>query len=172
MSTRGLVGFVHKGEVRTTYHSSDSYLARLGQDLVDFCDLVIDWNDFIKHYEQITWDEHATQELEGVKLLQAIAKGNITTLRDEIEFADDDMFCEYAYLLNLDTKELELYSSNYQTELDQSEKHLPLNLLATYPLDDIPQNWIDEINIQKREINHDWREFYKDQGIEPDGIEL
>lgn len=172
MSTRGLVGFVHKGEVRTTFHSSDSFLERLGQGLVDFCDMVIDWEEFINHYEQITWDEYTSQDLEGVKLLQSIAKGNIMSLRDQIEFADDDIFCEYAYLLNLDTKELELYSSNYQTELDQSEKNLPLNLLATYPLDEIPPNWIHEINIQKREINHDWREFYKDQGIEPDGIEL
>lgn len=168
MSTRGLIGFVHNGEVHAGFNSHSSYLASLGQEIVEFCDLVLDWDTFIKNYVAITWTDEIENEtienLEGVKLLRHIHKGEVRTLLDEKDFAEDDLFCEYAYLLNLDKKELEIYSHTIKTNHAQEERNLPMNLLARYPLDEIPTHWREYIELRGKEIERDWRAGLGDNG--------
>lgn len=172
MSTRGLIGFVHNGDVHAQYHPHSSYFSFLGQEIVDFCDTVVDWEAFTQAYEKINWQQdietNLSEDMIGAGILKHILAGNITHLIDEKDFAKDSLFCEYAYLLNLDTQALEIYSSNRQTNHDQSEKHLPLNLLATYPLHEIPSHWKEFLEVRTTEVQRDWKDFYKEQGIEPD----
>ncbi|MFN5848812.1 MAG: hypothetical protein ACK43K_09995, partial [Chitinophagales bacterium] len=59
-----------------------------------------------------------------------------------------------------------------QTEQDQSKANLPMNLIATYPLDEIPSHWIDFLNMRKREVDIDWKDRLRKQGIEPSDLEL
>lgn len=178
MSTRGLIGFVHNGEVRAKYNHYDSYLEKLGQGIADFCNTlsVEDWDSFIEAYDKIDWGEkEVTDSLEtyqGADILPVILEGRAVTLFDEIEFAKDDIFCEYAYLLNLDSKELEIYSHNFKTEVDQTKALLPMNLLASYPFNEIPNHWIEFLNMRKKQVDMNWKDKLRGQGIEPDEIEL
>ena len=175
MSTRGLIGFVHKGQVRASFHQEDSYPGGLGQQLVGLCNIMVDWETFISRYEKINWLEESVEPLPyqtGKEIMIAIMKDEPLTLLDEKDFAEDDIFCEYAYLLNFDTREFEVYSSNYQTQQDQSKSNLSMNLIATYPLDEIPSHWIDFLNMRKREVDIDWKDRLRKQGIEPNDLEL
>jgi hypothetical protein len=171
MSTRGLLGFVHKGEIRASYNHFDSYPEGLGQGIVNLCNIIVDWDGFTSRYEKIKWiskQKKPIKYLSGKEIIMEILKDNPLTLLDEQDFAQDDIFCEYAYMINLDTKELEIYASNYHTNYDQSQAKLPLNLLVVYPLDNIPNNWLDSLNQEKSAINIDWKDRLKKSGIDPD----
>lgn len=176
MSTRGLIGFVHKGEVKCYLSEHSSQLSNLGSDIVELSELIDDWDSFTELYEKIAWgDKEITsceESLNARTLIPAIHNEEIEMLVDSSSFAEDTLFCEYAYLLNLDRRELEIYSSNYQTKHDQNDKHLPLNLLATYPLHEIPNHWKEFIEARSTEVEHDWSDFYRNQGIEPNDLEL
>lgn len=171
MSTRGLLGFIHNKEIRASYNHFDSYLEGLGQSIVSLCNIIVDWETFTHRFEKIQWISERTKSmknLSGKEIMYEILKDNPLTLVDEKDFAEDDLFCEYAYLINLDDKQLEIYASNYQTNFDQSQAKLPLNLLAIYPLDQIPQNWIESLHAEKKPIDVDWKERLRKSGIEPD----
>lgn len=63
---------------------------------------------FYKEYPELTRDTAA-------EILGLIAFGKATKLRNGIEFATDSLFCEWAYVLDLDTDTLEIYKGfNYE----------------------------------------------------------
>lgn len=169
MSTRGLIGFVHQGEVRAKYNHFDSYPEELGQNIVDFCNTLSkkEWANFTEQYMQIEWGEQEVTDsldtYEGASILPVIQAGKVASLYDEKDFAEDTLFCEYAYLLNLDSKELEMYSQNYHTGYDQSNANLPMNLLASYPLDNIPSHWQEFIEMRSRVSTRSERERLDNQ---------
>ena len=171
MSTRGLIGFVHNGEVKCYLSDHSSQLSILGSDIVELSELIDDWDYFTQQYEKIAWGDReitsCEEPLNARTLIPAIRNEEIEMLVDSTDFANDELFCEYAYLLNLDSRTLEIYSSNYQTKHDQTEKHLPLNLLVTYPLYEIPSHWKEFLEARSTEIQRDWNDFYREQRIEP-----
>lgn len=171
MSTRGLLGFVHKGKIRASYNHLDSYPEGLGQGIIKLCNIIVDWEGFASRYEKINWistQEEPIKYLSGKEVMMEILKDNPLTLLDEHDFAQDDVFCEYAYMINLDTKELEIYASNYHTNYDQSQAKLPMNLLVVYPLENIPMDWLETLNAEKVACHLDWKEKLKKSGINPD----
>ena len=170
MSTRGLLGFVHNGEIHASFNHFDSYLEGLGQSVVEICTIIVDWDGFIKHYEKITWVSELSEPmkyLSGKEILIEILKGTSLTLLDEKDFAKDELFCEYAYLINLDDKQLEIYATNYYTSYDQFQSKLPMNLLVRYPFDSIPTRWLEKLNAEKTVVDIDWKERLGKAGIDP-----
>lgn len=55
----------------------------------------------------------------GSDILDLIMEKNLIKLQNEFEFGYDGLYCEYAYVINLDTNELEIYTCSYN--------HKPLN---------------------------------------------
>lgn len=49
------------------------------------------------------------REVQGVGFLQEIYKGSLNHLLDDGEFIKHSLFCEWAYIINLDTMKLEVY---------------------------------------------------------------
>ena len=79
MSTRGLLGFVHKGHVRASFNHFDSYLEGLGQSVVSICKIMVDWETFTSRYEKIKWIsalEQPLKYLSGKEILMEILKDN------------------------------------------------------------------------------------------------
>jgi hypothetical protein len=87
----------------------------------------------------------------GAEILQCIMdSANGLPLRDETMFAADSVFCEWAYVVNLDDEVLEVYKGFNQTPLTEGERfaHLqptsclngyyPVKLAATFKFSELP----------------------------------
>ena len=78
---------------------------------------------------------------------------------DHNNFMLDSLFCEYAYVINLDESTIEMYkgfqtkphtdgryASNTPHEDRKSAEYYPVKLMATFPLTDIPHDWMDKVD--------------------------
>lgn len=82
-----------------------------------------------------------------LKLVQDSPSG--LKLQNEIEFAADSLFCEYAYVVDLDKNTFEIYKGFNQEKLAADERfaflsekasreYQPVKLLKSYSLDNLP----------------------------------
>jgi hypothetical protein len=77
------------------------------------------------------------------------SEDEIIYLIDASDFAGDSVFCEWAYLINLDTNQLEVYRGFNEEPLEKSERfystntpnngHYPIRFLHTYNIDNLPE---------------------------------
>jgi hypothetical protein len=58
----------------------------------------------------------------GAKVLEVILKNNGAELTNSIDFAGDSLFCEYAYVIDLDTNTLEIYSGFNTSAISKDER--------------------------------------------------
>jgi len=114
MGTRGLVGFKHNGKLRGWYNHYDSYYDGLGLDVINkyfklsqkqLKDFFINRIEFVKQGKgggDPIYENHRTiWEIDW-------NKDNIK-LEDGTDFITDGLFCEFAYVFNLDDGTLEIY---------------------------------------------------------------
>lgn len=101
MSTRGAVGIIKNGIEKIAYNHWDSYPSGLGQD-------ILNWlkgksiNDLETEFDNIVLiNEHKECGWNG--------KGFNSEFQDAKDFLFDSLFCEFAYIINLDTNMLEFY---------------------------------------------------------------
>jgi hypothetical protein len=79
--------------------------------------------------------------------------------KDAAEFARDSLFCEYAYILNFDTKEIEFYkgfnhdpqAAGRYAKIDKpyvvgssGNQYYGIALVGECPFGEIPDNWKDK----------------------------
>lgn len=168
MGTRGLYGFRKDGIDKLTYNHFDSYPDGLGADVVRFCSetpvaemnkifdkIILVNNDGRPTKEQI---EECMRYYNGAVSEQSmfdwycllrntqgnlnVYKGDLKYMLDDQTFIKDSLFCEYAYIINLDTNCLEFWvgfqkqpceSNRYGTEDDRG--YYPCRMMAYYPFD-------------------------------------
>lgn len=58
----------------------------------------------------------------GAKLLDIIYQNNDVELFGNIDFAGDSLYCEYAYVIDLDKMKLEVFKGFNKTPLDENER--------------------------------------------------
>ena len=94
------------------------------------------------------------RDLQGVEMLRAILNGTCSHMIDSLDSLRDSLFCEYAYIVNLDNNSLEFYEgsnkspdTNSPLPLPQVEDrgYYPVRFNGRYPLDNISDNWIKEL---------------------------
>lgn len=112
MSTRGLTGFRLNGTLKAMYNHGDSYPEHLGQQVLEFCKLV-DWsNPIIKervaNVKLVHWYS-LLYSLPGVGILNQVIRGKVKHMTDDGNFLVDEVFCEWAYIINLDEETLEVW---------------------------------------------------------------
>jgi hypothetical protein len=100
----------------------------------------------------------------GADVLDIIfhSKDEIIYLEDSSSFAGDSLFCEWAYLINLDTNQLEVYRGFNKKPLKKSERFYSMSrsnngyhqikLLHTYDIDNLPKEK-DFINLLENKVN-------------------
>jgi|WetSurSiteA1Bulk_404760.scaffolds.fasta_scaffold00318_9 hypothetical protein len=213
MSTRGAVGFVANKKWYVTYNHSDSYPEYLGMHVLNFCKAVTNWEYLKTLVEKVTLvdeDIKPTQDLidkysiysdtnvgnqsledwycllrclQGEKILYEVALGNVEHMIDDHMFLADSLYCEWAYIIDLDDFTLKVYkggnnkafsdtplpSDIISTEYDEEvyknikEKYYPVKMLYAYDLSKLPEFMLGVTNEFKKE----YRERHKAIGVTP-----
>lgn len=174
MGTRGLWGFVIDGEEKLTYNHFDSYPDGLGGNIIKF----IQEADLNKVKEQaqnlllVNEDEKPTDE--QISHLVKYANQDVSTgaldewyvllretqgepqltleagvMLDGHEFANDSLFCEWCYVIDLDNDILEIYQGfqddphNNGRFASENEKrgYYPIKLVDKYSLNNLPDSF-------------------------------
>lgn len=142
MSTRGAYGFKFNNQEKIIYAFSDAYPTGLGQEVVNFFQKevkdVIRLKNKVQNLqaipEEFTKDSPLAQTddlwREPSQVLRGIYRGIITNYFDASNFIEEIIFCEYFYLINLDTAEIECYELGREM------------LMAKFSLTNIPNNWL------------------------------
>jgi hypothetical protein len=173
MGTRGLIGFRYQNKDYLTYNHFDSYPDSLGFNILEELGAMLSFNKLKKAVEKITLvteDSKPTfeQRLDVAKEFWDLSVGNQTPdswycllrnaqgklysyysgklkyMIDSHEFIKDSLFCEWVYIVNLDTMQLEVWRG-FQKESqkgnrygENGEKYYPCALVKEYPLQKLP----------------------------------
>lgn len=137
MSTRGAYGFKCKNKKKVIFSFSDSYFKHLGIILVDFIKNT-DKTRLKNKINKLTpiskkssladtkyWED---QE----KVLKNIYLGVYTQYYEAGAFLENDLFCAYYYLIDLDDNKFHIYLMGESF------------LLKSYDLKNIPNTWLEE----------------------------
>ena len=106
MSTRGAIGFYKNDSEKVGYNHFDSYPTGLGNDLIKFLKgkTVEDLNTIC--------DSIALTDEDGKDAVEFLPGGEMSFnsfIEDYKSFLYDSLFCEYAYIINLDDNIVEFY---------------------------------------------------------------
>ena len=183
MGTRGTYGFRKNGVDKFTYNHFDSYPEYLGSQVADFCrnTSIDELNEIfdriqlvnensvpdeeqVKDCEKWTNLEVSTQSTTDWYCLLREAQGDLDVYKDGLNymtdhssFIRDSSCCQYGYIINLDTNELE-YWEGYQNKPQPGNRYgvykedgsYPCRLIMTFPLDRIPENAVEQMNSGQR----------------------
>jgi hypothetical protein len=169
MGTRGALGFIRNGEHKVTYNHYDSYPSELGKNVILYLEnRGRDLKNLNEDFDAITMvneddtpttvqkqlckdnglfdDGVATQSdddwycllREGQGLLESNVK--VGFMIDSEEFLSNSLFCEYAYIINLDTERLEFYTG---FEKD-SQGYGGVHLIGEFPIESVTMEDYDK----------------------------
>ena len=168
MGTRGLLGFVIDDIVKASYSQFDSYPSGLGVDVANWAKGVIDWGEVADQVRNLTVvDEGESPAAEQANRLAKFTDSHVSTgddwystlrncqgdpaailesgfILDSVAFAKDSLFCEWAYIVNLDTQVIEIYQG-FQKEVHSDGRfaseegmrgYYPVRLVRVFDIDD------------------------------------
>ncbi len=150
MSTRGLAGIRLNNNDNLAYNHSDSYPEELGKNFVkDIKTMLVELGlDKIKELAANLNSEPGNYE-DFTSIPEILESGKISTHNN---FIFDPLFCEWAYIMNLDDNLFEVYSggnkipskeNRYSSKAPQG--YSACALVKTFPLTEIPKDWIKQL---------------------------
>lgn len=202
MSTNGALGFRINKKDKIMYNHMDSYPHGLGNDVLEFIrsyslenikqkalEIVMVNSDTSPNEKQIKLCQPWTvggigsvDNLDWYSLLRGV-QGNLSAymnglpyMKDSQGFLCNSLYCEYAYIINLDTNELEFYSgfnkkcrktkgryANKQVYGANSDDYWGVVLLMKIKLGDILAASDEEISNMLQKMNKKAENFYARQ---------
>jgi hypothetical protein len=179
MGTRGLYGFYRDGVTKATYNHYDSYPEGLGAVIVDFLRST-SIHELNRIFDNIILiDEHSKPTEEQIEncapftnlgvsnqstddwyCLLRNAQGGLDAYKEGLKymidsqgFIQDSLFCEYAYIINLDDNVLEIYEGfqkepvyNRYSNGGRDGEYYACKQVEEFELDYLPVNWLDILN--------------------------
>jgi hypothetical protein len=139
MGTRGAIGFIVNGEEKVSYNHMDSYPSYLGKNLLKDLTTISDLNILHENVRRISMvdagdvPELSSEEISSLKEFtnNSVGQGDdwysilresqgsiepycrqenpLRYMTDAKGFLYDSLFCEFAYIVNLDTNMVEFY---------------------------------------------------------------
>lgn len=170
MGTRNLTMVVKDKEYKIAqYGQWDGYPEGQGLTALEFLETA-DLNKFRKVLDNVSFldiDNMSEEEIKyiednfetkynhlsrnhGAKILNIIYEEKATQLQNHISFAGDSLFCEWAYLIDLDKNTFEIYTGynkevvtsgrflSSDEKLSKSDEFEPIVLLKSYNLNKLP----------------------------------
>jgi hypothetical protein len=160
MGTRGLIGVEVDGEKKCSYNHSDSYPTGLGKEFVEQCSDFITRHGLdnakrmSRNIRMVNNDDIPTvQDIKGFKEFNNSSVGNSEgimwynllrgmqgdiaiilecgTMLNATSFLEDSLFCEWAYILNLDDESIDVYRGFNKIT---NGEYGPCTLLTSYDL--------------------------------------
>lgn len=157
MSTRGAVGFYINGVNKVTYNHSDSYPSGLGQETLDFLHTylkkgtveglrkkvakieVVNGKKEATKEQQIKYIKHSDTGVSTGKTsewyvllrnLQGDLKGYLDAgvMVDGQDFLKDGLFCEWAYIIDLDDETFKVYEDGTKLRKTMKLSKLPKDI--------------------------------------------
>jgi len=185
MGTRGAVGFRKDGKDELSYNHWDSYPSGLGVSVLDYCrsHTIAEMSAVASKLVLVTEDSHLTdqqvqdhidalntsvgrQSVDDVYCLLREAQGSLGfydvpghyLMIDSHTFLADSLFCEWAYIINLDEGVLECYRG-FNKDAKAPGRYAALKdrdyqgvaLVKTYPLSSLPDNGSFEAELDPRD---------------------
>jgi len=105
----------------------------------------------------------------GANVLEFVQESDCpVVLNDSIDFAKDGLFCEWAYVVDLDKNVLEVYSGFGKEKLDEGSRfgndiddngYSAVGLVKTYSLDDLPDEETFLKDLEPRDEDEDEEEL-------------
>jgi len=188
MGTRGSVGFIINKEPKLTYNHFDSYPSGLGELVINYIKRINkngNWeeikqkvaslikvneldkpsDEMFEKYKQYSQqvsngpenDWYALlRDLQGIEWLEEL--DNIEHMIFNNDFIKDSLFCEYAYIINLDSMTLEFYEG-FQKKPQIGNKFGEESINGYYPCAKILELSLSEVdNINSSYLNREYDE--------------
>jgi hypothetical protein len=153
MSTRGAVGFKLDGKYKVAYNHFDSYPSFLGAQVLDFCESMANPGCKRQLVHQVAGLKETNvrkETAEGIDFLWGTFDGSVREFQQYFSFISDGLFCEYAYIIDLDEMELKFYRGcrDKAGESDlpfpmvpDGSGYYPCHLKFSLPFDNLPSSW-------------------------------
>lgn len=152
MTTRSLTAVKINGEYKIAqYGYYDGYPSGQGVTILKFLLCEMDKNKFIKKLKKLRFvinDQEERERIErqydydGAKILKYIQNNEDYIVANNLEFAQDTAFCQWAYLIDFDDNSFEIYSglkkANCINNSSIKKGFENLNLLKKYKLNALP----------------------------------
>jgi hypothetical protein len=157
--TRGILSFQKNNVLYSIYSNSDSAPNVLGNYILD---LIRRWgidalSTFIDNIELVDTDGFSIYDIDD-----CIENNTKFLLQDNTDFMHDSLMCEWAYVVNIDTNELEIYKGFRQSkpigrfrDIEPQGKYYAVSLVRVYNLNNLPAKMPKNINADYDEIELD-----------------
>jgi hypothetical protein len=101
---------------------------------------------------------HLSRDMGGGEVLDLVVKGKVKDTNLDTEFVADSLFCEWAYVVDLDKKTFEVYQGFNEKPLTKKDRffnlqkegseYSPVKLVKKYKLSELPTKvvFLEEIN--------------------------
>lgn len=146
MGTDGAVGFIKNNHLTTIYNRMDSYPSGLGNDVLDFIRKygVKEINRLVDSFI-LTDEEDEAIPLYSLGDFWCREKKEIL-IYDDTSFLYNSLYCEWVYIINLDTNKFEVYKGMNKEKPKGRFSEVPKNangyyavsLIKIIPLNDLP----------------------------------
>ena len=198
MGTRGVVGFHRNGVDKITYNHFDSYPSDLGERVKDFL-MTTSVNEMLAIFDRIIMvnktQPPTPEQIEACKSFTNLSvntqrpdnwynllreaqgnlnayKGGLRYMIDNVSFLQDSLFCEWGYVINLDTNVLEIYRgfqktpqwNRYYTAVATGDSgYFNCQLIKTVPLAEIARF---DMSAFERQVDRDEELAWYHQAIQ------
>lgn len=163
MSTRSLTAVKINGEYKIAqYGHYDGYPAGQGVTALQFLIKGMKKEKFITKLERLRFaiTEQEDREcikrqknIDGAEILKYVQNRKDNIVANNLEFAQDNLLCEWAYLIDFDDNSFEVYSARLTSrkygDTAPKEGFESLNLLKKYNLNNLPskKEFINDFDI-------------------------
>ena len=164
-----LLNFLKNVNMDSFRNAIDNVSFYTKEELEDIDKYIDDMRKDIPNYEWQRYFPHLSRDCGGDILNHIVFKG-VDKVKNSIDFAADSLFCEWAYVIDLDTNKFEVYKGFNHKELssderfyfleDKSDKenivckdYHPIKFVKSYDLNNLPDEKIFIIELTPDDEN-------------------